>query len=127
MLLFDVVTRVDKAIETKYALQPELKSFITNHERKSWFVNNLCRQILDMEKKMGLKFSAKHLDTMCSDFVGLFASQAIRHRDQQNLTESAKHKLRETKDYEGMEKDLIDRGILIPTAKEVAHKTIKPA
>lgn len=124
MLLFEVVTRVDRAIESRFALQPELKSFIKNHERKDWFVRNLCNQVVAAEAQMGLKFTPSHLDKMCEAFVDIFAKQAIRHRDEQFLTEAEKNKLRQTKDYEGMEKDLIDRGILIPTSKDVKHKTI---
>lgn len=124
MLLFEVVTRVDRAIESRFTLQPELKSFILNHERKDWFVRNLCQQVINAETAMGLKFTPNHLDKMCEAFVDIFAKQAIRHRDEQFLTEAEKHKLRHTKDYEGMEKDLIDRGILIPTSKEVRHQNV---
>ena len=123
MLLFDVVTRVEGAIKSKYSAQPEICNFLLRHERKEWFLRNLCQQVINMEAKMGSKFSADHLNRICSDFVGVFANQALRHREQQNLTESAKHKLRETKDYEGMEKDLIDRGIILPTS-DVKHKSV---
>jgi hypothetical protein len=123
MLLFDVVTRVDAAIRTKFSTQPEIANFLLTHERKDWFLRNLCQQVINMEKRMGAKFSSQHMDQLCADFAGVFAKQAIRHREEKNLTESAKHALRKTTDYEGMEKDLIDRGIILPTS-DVKHKSI---
>lgn len=113
MLLFEVSSRFDKVLERRYADRPEVLSFLKNHPRKSLAVKNLCREVISAETKMVRRFTPKHLDWLVEFVVSIYARAAIAHRDESFLSEAEKSRVSKKTDYEGLEKDLIDRGILI--------------
>lgn len=113
MLLFEVSTKFDEVLERRLVTRPDVLRFLKNHERKQTAVQNLCREVVAAEMKLGARFTPKHLDWLVEFVVSLYVRSAIAHRDESFLSDAEKARLSKKTDYEGLEKDLIDRGILI--------------
>lgn len=96
MLLLDIVGMFDSAVERQLKGQPQadqLIPFIKNHERKPIALRGVCQEILLYEKRFRTRLNVKQRDEIINACVTAFIHLAKKHRDEQNMSEAAKHQL----------------------------------
>lgn len=93
-MLLDVQSLFDAELK-KITTDLDLQRFLLGHERKQVCLKNLSFQIMNAEVTLGARFGRKQLELLVSNVARMFADNAIRHRQQMNLSEL--EKLRQAK------------------------------
>lgn len=87
-----IVEFFDEAVNELLGQYPELKTAVENSERKNKFIDNMCEQIKAIEKKrtkslqkdgtFRLNLKREDIKKLVKDFVGMFGSLALKHKEQ---------------------------------------------
>lgn len=86
-MISDVKTKFDKYLVDTFKSKPQIAKFLLKHERKNVCLNNLCEQIVRAEKG-NIIFNSDKYSKVITDVAHMFATQAIKHVEEQRLSES---------------------------------------
>lgn len=118
MLLFDVRLKFKNSIANHYKLEPEKANYCLRHERLEMVLNNMCDQILKIERRLGRKLTGEKYNKTIEQTAISFSELALRHRDEQNMSANEKGRRVAEADYwNDIKKEFDD---------SVKHQTLKP-
>lgn len=83
----------DKFLEETFTPKPEILKFVLNHERKNVVINNLCEQILRIER-YNINFDAHKYTFVIRSIAKSFATVCLEHHRQQSLSSLEKIRIR---------------------------------
>lgn len=83
----------DKFLEETFLTKPEILKFVLNHERKDIVINNLCDQIIRLER-YNINFNAEKYRFIIRSMAKTFATVCLEHHRQQSLSSLEKIRIR---------------------------------
>lgn len=93
MLLFDITTNFDKACDAFLKdKEPDLLAFVKRHERRTLVLNNLCDQVLRLEKRFGGKTKAGMRNQIIAATAAMFIDACREHHKQKTWSDAEKHR-----------------------------------
>ncbi len=111
MFLFDITINFDKACASLIPDDPELLRFVKNHERKNLVLNNLCKQVLQVERQLGSKITPGVRNNLILEVARMFVEAAKKaHEKKQMSAAELTRQSRKSEPFEEMGEILKDGG-----------------
>lgn len=99
MLLFDVRLKFKAAIQSHLSIEPDKMNYCLRHERLEMVINNMCDQIMRIERKLGRKLNGPKFQKTIEQTAINFCELALKHRDEQNLSTNEVGRRHKEADY----------------------------
>lgn len=97
MLRSDVEKRVNAYLTETFLDKPEIYRFLSKHERKDLFIDNLCAQIRSSELTLGFGgLGKKRYTYLIREMTKTFCRVALSHAEQAQMTAAQKQDILKT-------------------------------
>jgi hypothetical protein len=93
-----IATAFDKEVKSLFSTNEEVRKHILNHERKNLCIDNITREIKEVEFRNAIKLDAPRIESLAKEFAKSFSKISLNYIEEKEKSDLQKRK--ERKDQE---------------------------
>ena len=100
-----IATAFDKEVKVLFSTNEEIRKYILNHERKALCIDNITREMKEIEFKNAIKLDTPRIESLSKEFARSFSKISLNYVEEKSKSDLQKRQ--ERKDQE--ESDYFDK------------------